>query len=117
MKRYKDKNINQNDVYNVYGMSFAHTFVQALKKAGKNPTRASIMSAAKHLTIKNDPFLLPGVTVRTTPSDHFPLDQARLERWHNGRWISFGGLFRVREVAAHGRLSRRRLHELAAAHG
>ena len=24
------------------------------------------------------------------------LDQARLERYHNGRWRSFGGLFRVR---------------------
>jgi branched-chain amino acid transport system substrate-binding protein len=96
MKRYKDKGINANDVYNVYGMSVAHTFVEALKKAGKNPTRASIMNAASHLTIKNDPFLLPGVTVRTTPNDRFPLDQARLERWHNGRWISFGGLFRVR---------------------
>jgi hypothetical protein len=54
------------------------------------------MKAATHLTIRNDPFLLPGVVVRTTSSDHFPLDQARLERWHNGHWVSFGGLFRVR---------------------
>jgi branched-chain amino acid transport system substrate-binding protein len=96
MKRYKDKGVSASDPYNVYGMSVAHTFVQALKQAGKNPTRESIMKAATHLTIRNDPFLLPGVVVRTTPSDHFPLDQARLERWHNGRWISFGGLFRVR---------------------
>jgi len=96
MKRYKDKGVSASDPYNVYGMSVAHTFVQALKQAGKNPTRESIMKAATHLTIRNDPFLLPGVVVRTTPNDHFPLDQARLERWHNGRWISFGGLFRVR---------------------
>jgi branched-chain amino acid transport system substrate-binding protein len=96
MKRYKDKGISASDPYNVYGMSVAHTFVQALKQAGKNPTRESIMKAAAHLTIRNDPFLLPGVVVRTTPNDHFPLDQARLERWHNGRWVSFGGLFRVR---------------------
>ena len=94
MKKFKGTNAN--DVYNVYGMSVAHTFVEALKKAGKNPTRDSIMRAATHLNIKNDPFLLPGVVVRTTPSDHFPLDQARLERYHNGRWRSFGGLFRVR---------------------
>jgi branched-chain amino acid transport system substrate-binding protein len=94
MKRYKGT--NPKDVYNVYGMSVAHTFVEALKKAGKNPTRDSIMRAVTHLNIHNDPFLLPGVVVRTTPSDRFPLDQARLERWHNGRWISFGGLFRVR---------------------
>ncbi len=94
MKRYKGGNAN--DVYNVYGMSVAHTFVAALKKAGKNPTRDSIMRAATHLTIRNDSFLLPGVTVRTTSSDHFPLDQARLERYHNGHWVVFGGLFRVR---------------------
>jgi branched-chain amino acid transport system substrate-binding protein len=96
MKRYKDKGISVSDPYNVYGMSVAHTFVQALKQAGKTPTRAGIMKAATHLTIRNDPFLLPGVVVRTTANDHFPLDQARLERWHNGHWVSFGGLFRVR---------------------
>jgi branched-chain amino acid transport system substrate-binding protein len=94
MKKYKGG--NPNDVYAVYGMSAAHTFVAALKKAGKNPTRASIMRAATSLNIKNDPFLLPGMTVRTTKTDHFPLDQAKLQRYHNGHWVSFGGLFRVR---------------------
>ena len=94
MKKYKGG--NPNDVYAVYGMSAAHTFVAALKKAGKSPTRGSIMRAAASLNIKNDPFLLPGMTVRTTKSDRFPLDQAKLQRYHNGRWVSFGGLFRVR---------------------
>jgi len=94
MKKYKGG--NPNDVYAVYGMSVAHTFVAALKKAGKNPTRASIMRAATSLNVKNDPFLLPGMSVHTTKTDHFPLDQAKLQRYHNGRWVSFGGLFRVR---------------------
>jgi branched-chain amino acid transport system substrate-binding protein len=94
MKRYKGG--SWRDVYAVYGMSAAHTFVAALRKAGKNPTRPRIMRAATSLNVKNDPFLLPGTTVRTTARDHFPLDQAKLERYHNGRWVSFGGLFRVR---------------------
>jgi len=94
MKRYKAG--NPNDVYAVYGMSAAHTFVEALKKAGKNPTRESIMRAANHLNIHNDPFVLPGVAVQTGANDHFPLDQAKLERYHNGHWVTFGGLFRVR---------------------
>ena len=94
MKKYKGG--NPNDVYAVYGMSAAHTFVAALKKAGKSPTRGSIMRAAASLNIKNDPFLLPGMTVRTTKSDRFPLDQAKLQRYHSGHWVSFGGLFRVR---------------------
>jgi branched-chain amino acid transport system substrate-binding protein len=94
MKRFKGTNAK--DVYNVYGMSVAHTFVEALERAGKNPTRESIMRAATHLNIHNDPFLLPGVVVRTKPGDRFPLNQARLERYRKGRWISFGGLFRVK---------------------
>ena len=94
MKRYKGG--NPNDVYAVYGMSAAHTFVEALKKAGRSPTRTSIMKAVTHLNVHNDPFLLPGIVVRTTATDRFPLDQARLERYHNGRWVSFGGLFRIR---------------------
>jgi ABC-type branched-subunit amino acid transport system substrate-binding protein len=94
MKKYKGG--NPNDVYAVYGMSVAHTFVEALKKAGKNPTRASIMKAAGSLNVTNDPFLLPGISVKTGAGDHFPLDQAKLQRYHNGHWVSFGGLFRVR---------------------
>jgi len=94
MKKYKGG--NPNDVYAVYGMSAAHTFVAALKKAGKNPTRSGIMKAATSLNVTNDPFLLPGITVKTGPGDHFPLDQAKLQRYHNGHWVSFGGLFRVR---------------------
>jgi branched-chain amino acid transport system substrate-binding protein len=95
MKRYYAKG-SWKDVYNVYGMSVAHTFVQALKRAGKNPTRESIVRAATHLNVRNDPFLLPGISVRTGPGDHFPLDQAKLERYHNGHWVAFGGLFSVR---------------------
>ncbi len=94
MKKYKGG--NPNDVYAVYGMSVAHTFVAALQKAGKNPTRAGIMKAAGSLNVTNDPFLLPGIAVKTSASDHFPLDQAKLQRYHNGHWVAFGGLFTVR---------------------
>jgi len=95
MKRY-NRSGNVKDVYNLYGMSAAFTFVDAFKHAGKSPTRASLMRAATHLNERNNPFVLPGMTVRTTSTDHFPMDQARLERWHNGRWLSFGGLLKAR---------------------
>ena len=94
MKKYKGG--NPNDVYAVYGMSVAHTFVAALQKAGKNPTRAGIVKAADSLNVTNDPFLLPGISVKTSATDHFPLDQAKLQRYHDGHWVAFGGLFRVR---------------------
>jgi len=84
------------DVYNVYGMSSAFTLVDALKHAGKNPTRESVMRAVTHLNERKNPFLLPGISVRTTSSDHFPLSQAKLERYHAGRWVYFGSLVSVR---------------------
>jgi ABC-type branched-subunit amino acid transport system substrate-binding protein len=84
------------DVYNVYGMSAAFTMVDALKHAGRNPTRLSVMRAATHLNERKNPFLLPGISVRTSPTNRFPLAQARLERYHNGRWVSFGPIISVR---------------------
>jgi branched-chain amino acid transport system substrate-binding protein len=84
------------DVYNVYGMSVAYTMVDALRHAGKNPTRPGVMKVATHLNERANPFVLPGITIRTTPSNRFPIAQAKLERYHNGRWISFGPLVSIR---------------------
>jgi branched-chain amino acid transport system substrate-binding protein len=78
------------DVYNYYGMAVAYTMVDALRHAGKNPTRASLLRAATHLNETN-PFLLSGIRVRTSPNDYYPLDKARLIRYSNGHWI-FGKL-------------------------
>jgi branched-chain amino acid transport system substrate-binding protein len=83
------------DVYNAYGMASAYTLVDALRHSGKNLTRASVMKAITHLNERSNPFVLPGIVVRTTPSDHFPIAQVRLERYHKGRWVYFGPLNRV----------------------
>jgi branched-chain amino acid transport system substrate-binding protein len=84
------------DVYNFYGMAVAFTMVDALRQAGRNLTRDSLLRAATHLNESNNPFLIPGIVVRTSPADYFPLDQASLARFHKGRWVFFGPL-----VSAH----------------
>jgi branched-chain amino acid transport system substrate-binding protein len=94
MRRYGSG--NPKDVYNVYGMSVAYTFVDALRHAGRNPTRRSVMNAVLRLNERSNPFVLPGMVVRTGGSDHYPLDQARLQRWSKGKWVSFGGLLKAR---------------------
>ena len=83
------------DVYNVYGMSSAFTLVDALKHAGKNLTRAGVMRAVTHLNERNNPFVLPGIGIKTTATNRFPVTQARLERYHDGRWVYFGALVHV----------------------
>jgi branched-chain amino acid transport system substrate-binding protein len=95
LKKY-NKGKGLNDVYNVYGMSAAFTMVDALKHAGRNLTRKGVMNAAIHLNERNNPFVLPGMVVRTTPKSRFPISQAKLNRYHNGRWVAFGPLVTVR---------------------
>jgi branched-chain amino acid transport system substrate-binding protein len=84
------------DVYNVYAMASAHTFVTALRKAGRNVTRASLMRALTSLSERDNPFLLPGIRVTTTARDRFPIKQAKLQRWSGGRWRDFGPLVSAR---------------------
>jgi branched-chain amino acid transport system substrate-binding protein len=90
------KGANQKDVYHVYGMAAAYEFVHVLKRAGKNPTRASLMAQTSKLNDPSNPFLLPGLTVKTGATERFPIEQAQLQRWSKGSWKSFGGLWGYR---------------------
>jgi branched-chain amino acid transport system substrate-binding protein len=83
------------DVFNYYGMAVAYTMVDTLKKAGKNLTRASVLRAATHLNETN-PFLLPGVRIRTTPNDYYPMDKVKLARYRGSHWQFFGNLVSAR---------------------
>lgn len=84
---------NVNDVYHVYGMAVAYETVGLLKRLGANPTRAGLMAAARSMTSAGNPFLLPGISVKTGKGDNFPIQQGQLQRWTKGRWVPFGGLW------------------------
>jgi hypothetical protein len=79
------------DVYNFYGMSVAYTMVDALKHAGKSPTRASLLAAAQHLNEVN-PFMRPGVKIATSPTDYYPISKAQLVRYDRIHWVAVGPL-------------------------
>lgn len=85
------------DVYHYYGMAVAHSMVHALRKSGRNLTRAALLRSVTHLNQRDNPFLLPGVAVRTTPQNYFPISKAKLFRYSKqGRWVPFGGLLAAR---------------------
>ncbi|MDX6579835.1 MAG: branched-chain amino acid transport system substrate-binding protein [Gaiellales bacterium] len=83
---------NPSDGFLVAGMAEAFTFVDALNHAGKNLTRKGLMNAVTHLNEASNPFLVPGVTVHTTPTMRFPISAVQLQRWHQGHWVPFGGV-------------------------
>ena len=51
---------NPSDGFLVAGMAEGFSFVDALKKAGKNLTRKGLMTAVTHMNEANNPFLIPG---------------------------------------------------------
>jgi branched-chain amino acid transport system substrate-binding protein len=84
---------NVNDAFNMYGVAEAWTMVETLKQAGSNLTRANVMSiAASNLNQANNPFLLPGIVVKTTSSDHHPIMQEQVATWSGTGWTLKGSL-------------------------
>jgi len=87
---------NAKDVYHVYGMAVAHETVRVLKATGKNPTRAALAAQMRKLSDASNPFLLPGIAIKTSEAERFPVEQALLQRYTKGSWRSFGGLWGYR---------------------
>jgi branched-chain amino acid transport system substrate-binding protein len=84
------------DVYNWYGMTVAWTMVETLRKAGKNLTRAGLLKAAQSLDTAANPFMLPGIRLRTSPTDYRPMEHVFLYRYDNKQWVKASGLLRAR---------------------
>jgi branched-chain amino acid transport system substrate-binding protein len=84
------------DVYNWYGMTVAWTMVETLRRAGPKLTRAGLLKAAQSLDLENNPFLLPGIAIRTSPTNYFPLANIYLYRYDNAQWVRASGLLAAR---------------------
>lgn len=84
------------DVYNWYGMAVAWTMVETLRKAGRNLTRAGLLRAARSLDLRANPFLLPGIRIRTSRTDYRPLEHVYLYRYDNAQWVRASTLLHAR---------------------
>jgi len=87
---------NVNDGFNIYGVAVAYTMVDVLKQAGTNMTRANVLNIAANQLNETNPFLLPGVVVKTTSSDHFPIMQEQVITWSGTGWTLQGSLINER---------------------
>lgn len=80
----------------VEGMAAGYELVRLLRAAGAEPTRAAVAARLARLVDAANPFLLPGIVVRTGPDGTAPIDQAVLRRWTTGGWRGAGGVWRYR---------------------
>lgn len=84
---------NADDFYNAYGYMTAMVMVRVLQQCNGDFSRKSIMAQANNLKDLENPILLPGIKINTSPTDHRPLEQMQLQRFDGKRWVRFGPIF------------------------
>jgi branched-chain amino acid transport system substrate-binding protein len=86
---------NNGDTNIVYGLGVGWTFAYALGKAGKNPTRATLVKAVENMNTKANPFVAKGIVIKTGKHDAFPIEQFQMIKWNGGAtgdWQTTGAL-------------------------
>jgi branched-chain amino acid transport system substrate-binding protein len=73
-----------------YGYSVAQTLVQVLKQSGDNLTRENVMKQAASLKDLSLDMLLPGITINTSPTDFYPIEQNQMMKFDGTKWETFG---------------------------
>jgi branched-chain amino acid transport system substrate-binding protein len=81
---------NKADGSVVFGYGQAQTMVQVLKQAGDNLTRENIMKQAASLKNFAPDTLLPGVTINTSATDFYPIEQLQMMQFKGQKWDLFG---------------------------
>ena len=74
----------------VYGYTVAQTLVQVLKQCGDNLTRENVMKQAANLKNLNLPLLLPGITINTSATDFYPIEQMQMQQFNGTDWRAVG---------------------------
>jgi len=96
LKRYSDfmakymPGEDQNNFYVVYGYNAAQALAEVLKQCKDDLTRANVMRQAEALSQLHLDMLLPDITLSTSPSDHYPVEQVQLQKFDGQNWVRFG---------------------------
>ena len=89
MTRYYPQG-DMSDSFNVYAYAVSITMHEVLKRCGDELTRANLMKQAASLRALEIPMLLPGIKINTSPTDFYPIQAVRLQRFKGETWELFG---------------------------
>jgi hypothetical protein len=69
---------------------WAQALVHVLERCGDDLTRENVMKQAASLNNVSLPMLLPGITLQTSATDFFPIEQMQLEQFNGTKWELIG---------------------------
>jgi len=70
------------------------TMLNVLKMRNGNFSRENVMKTATNLHDLDNPLLLPGLNINTSPTNYHPITAMQLARWNGKTWELFGPLIR-----------------------
>jgi len=83
-------NGDKTSTFPTYGYAVSSTLAEVLKRAGDNLTRENVMKQAASLKAVEIPLLVPGIKINTSPTDFYPIQSVRLQRFEGETWHLFG---------------------------
>jgi branched-chain amino acid transport system substrate-binding protein len=87
-KYYPDGDVK--DIGNITGFGLTHTMSIVLKNCGGDFSRENLLKQATNLHDVENPILLPGIRINTSPTNYRPIRQLQLMRWTGKTWDLFG---------------------------
>jgi branched-chain amino acid transport system substrate-binding protein len=87
-KYYPDGDVK--DIGNITGFGLTHTMSIVLKNCSGDFSRENLLKQATNLHDVENPILLPGIKINTSPTNYRPIRQLQLMRWTGKTWDLFG---------------------------
>ena len=81
---------DKEDSYAIFGYAAAETLFQVLSQCGNDLSRENIMRQAASLKDYRNPIILPGIAIKTGPTDFRPIEQMRLVQFDGTAWQPIG---------------------------
>ena len=63
--------------------------VEVLKRCGDNLTREQVMKVVANMDFEIDTYV-PGIRIKTSPTDFYPIEQVQMMRFSGEKWELFG---------------------------
>lgn len=80
------------DASTVFAYGISNTMLGVLQQCRGDLSRANVMRQAENLRDMQNPVLLPGIKINTSPTDHRPIKALQFQRWTGKTWERFGDL-------------------------
>jgi hypothetical protein len=86
-KYYPEADRSESGPLTAWNVSTA--LVTVLKRCGDNLTRENVMKVVANMDFEIDTYI-PGIHIKTTPTDFYPIEQVQMMKFSGAKWELFG---------------------------